>query len=154
MPLETNNNLHTWMKYYERTPDSMPTEPDKYDLLGFPGVKAEHRKCYIRRLWLVAEDDRKEFPKFLDNDVCKLAVHVNKVVNAVVKDADKRHEELCSDSFLEKDAAHILDDKGFERCIWGKHSEAEARLKSNLLGTRPLWGVETDSGYEKNDEDK
>jgi hypothetical protein len=117
MPLEANHNLYTWMKYYERTPDSMLSELDKYDLLGFLGVKAEHRKCYIRRLWLVAEDDRKEFPKFLDNDVCELAVHVNEVVNAVVKDANKRHKELCSNSFLKKDAAHILDNKDFGRRI-------------------------------------
>jgi hypothetical protein len=70
-------------------------------------------------LWLVAGNDRKEFPKLLDNDVCELAVHVNEVVNTVVKDADKRHEELCGDSFLEKDAARILDNKGFRRRIWG-----------------------------------
>jgi hypothetical protein len=107
------------MKHYERTLDSMPTEIDKHDLLGFLGVEAEHHKCYIRRLWLVADDDCKEFPKFVDNNVCKLAVLVKVVVNAVVKDADKRYEELCSDSFLEKDAAHILDDKGFGQRIWG-----------------------------------
>jgi hypothetical protein len=75
----------------------------------------------------------------LDNDVCELAVHINEIVNTVVKDADKRYGELCSDSFLEKDAASILDDKGFGRRIWGQHGEAEARLKSKLPGTRPLW---------------
>jgi hypothetical protein len=154
MPLDSNRNLHTWRKYFEHNPDSMSTEPDKHDLLGFPGVEAQHHKFYIRMLWLVAWNDRKEFPKFLDNDVCELAVHVNEVVNTVVKDANKRHEELCGDSFLEKDAARILDNKGFGRRIWGQHREAEARLKSNLPGTRPLWGVKTDSGYEKNDEDK
>ncbi|KNG47790.1 stomatin family protein [Stemphylium lycopersici] len=131
----------------------MPTEPHKHDLLGFPGVEAQHPKCYIRMLWLVASNDRKEFPEFLDNDVCELAVHVNEVVNTLVKDADKRYEELCSDSFLERAAAYILDDKGFGRRIWGQHNEAEVRLQSNLPGARPLWGVKTDGGYEKNDED-
>jgi hypothetical protein len=142
------------MKYYAHNPDSMPTEPDKHDLLGFSGVEAEHPKCYIRRLWLVAEDDRIPFPKFLDKDVREFAEHVNNVVKTLVKDEHKRNEELSSDSFLEKDAARILDNKGFGRRIWGQHSEAEARLQSNLPGTRPCWGVETDSGYEKNDEDK
>jgi hypothetical protein len=119
MLLDSNHNLHAWMKYYKHNPDSMPNEPEKHDLLGFPGVEAEDPKWYIRRLWLVTSNDRKEFPKFLDKDVCELAVHVNRVVNTVVKDADKRHEEVSSDSFLEKDAAHILDDKGFRRRIWG-----------------------------------
>ncbi|KAL5399460.1 hypothetical protein PMIN03_012676 [Paraphaeosphaeria minitans] len=141
------------MKYYEHHPETMPTEPDKHDLLGFPRVEAEHPKRYIRRLWLVAEDDRIPFPKFLDEGVRELAVLVNKVVNTVVKDEDKRHEELSGDSFLEKDAARILDDKGFGWRIWGQHPEAEARLKSNLPGTRPRWGIKMDSGYEKNDED-
>ena len=90
----------------------------------------------------------------MDTDVRELAEHINYVVKTLVKDEDKRYEELSSDSFLEKDAARILDKKGFGCRIWGPHSEAEARLKSNLPGTRPQWGVKTDSGYEKNDEDK
>jgi hypothetical protein len=68
MPLESNRMLHTWMKSHNQNQntDRMPTEPDKHYLLGFPGVEAEHPKSYIRKLWLVAEDDRKPFPKFLD----------------------------------------------------------------------------------------
>jgi hypothetical protein len=64
MPLDSNHSLHTWMKNYKHNPDSMPTEPDKHDLLGFPGVKAEETRQYIRRLWLATEDDRKDFPNF------------------------------------------------------------------------------------------
>jgi hypothetical protein len=46
------------MKYYKHNLDRMPIEPGKHDLLGLPGVEAEDPKWYIRRLWLVAEDDR------------------------------------------------------------------------------------------------
>ncbi|KAH7394838.1 hypothetical protein BKA66DRAFT_285924 [Pyrenochaeta sp. MPI-SDFR-AT-0127] len=155
MPLDSNHTLHAWMKYYQhdQSTDRMPTEPEKHYLLGFPGVEAEHPKWYIRRLWLVAEDDRIPFPKFLDKDVRELAEHVNKVVNTFVKDEDKRHEELCGGVFLEKDAVRILNYQGFGLRIWGEGSEAETRLKSNLPGPRPRWGVNTDSGYENNDED-
>jgi hypothetical protein len=37
------------MKYYKHNPDSMPAEPDKHDMLGFPGVEAEHPKYCTRR---------------------------------------------------------------------------------------------------------
>jgi hypothetical protein len=132
----------------------MPTEPEKHYLLGFPGVEAEHPKLYIRRLWLVADNDRKAFPKFLDKDVEELAKQVNKVVNTFVRNEDKRHEELCGGAFLEKDASRILNDLGFGSRIWGEGSGAEIRLQSNLPGSRPRWGVKTDSGYESNDEDR
>jgi len=104
MPIPSNRMLHTWMKSHNhnRNTDSMPTDPDKHDLLGFPGVEAEHPKSYIRRLWLVTEDDRKAFPKFLDPIVQQLATQVNMVVNTFVKDEHKRHEELCGGAFLEK----------------------------------------------------
>lgn len=156
MPIDANYLLHSWTKSntYNRKTDIMATEPDKHDLLGFPGVEAEHPKWYIRRLWLVAEDDRVRFPKFLDQDVLELAGHVNKVVNTFVQDEDKRHEELCGDAFLEKDATRILNDLGFGRSIWGEGYGAETRLMSNLEGSRPRWGVDTDSGYENNDEDR
>jgi hypothetical protein len=153
MPLDLNKNLHSWIKHYKNDPERRPAAPDKHDLLGFPGVEAEHPKCYIRRLWLAAEDDRIPFPKFLDKDVCELASLVNKVVNTVAKDENKRYEELSGDAFLQKDAANILDNKGFGWRIWGDHPEAVARLSSNLPSTCPRWGTEMDSGYEKNDED-
>jgi hypothetical protein len=51
------------------------------------------------------------FPKFLDEDDRELATLVNKIVNTVVKDEDKRHEELSGDAFLEKDAVRILKPK-------------------------------------------
>jgi hypothetical protein len=139
---------------HNQSADTMPTEPDKHDLLGFPGVEAEDPKWYIRRLWLVAENDRKPFPKFLDKEVVQLAQHVNKVVNTFVQHEDKRDEELRGGAFLEKDALHILGYLGFGWRIWGESSGAETRLKSNELGPRPRWGIDTDSGYENNDEDR
>lgn len=156
MPLDSNHILHAWTKYYEhnQTTDKMPTEPDKHDLLGFPGVEAEHPRWYIRRLWLVAENDRNTFPRFLDKDVQELAKHVNKVVNGFTKHEDRRYEELSGGAFLEKDASRILNDLGFGSRIWGEGSGAEMRLKSKLPGSSPRWGVKTDSGYERNDEDR
>lgn len=130
----------------------MPTEPDRHNLLGFRDIEAEDPKWYIRRLWLVADNDRKPFPKFLDKDVQELAKHVNKVVNMFAKHEDKRYEELRGGAFLQKDASHILDDLGFGSRVWGEDSGAEIRLQSNLSGPRPRWGVRTDSGYESNDE--
>ncbi|RYN45349.1 hypothetical protein AA0119_g13670, partial [Alternaria tenuissima] len=47
----------------------------------------------------------------------------------------------------------ILDELGFGSRIWGDGSRAEIRLGSNLPGSRPRWGVYTDSGYQNNDED-
>ena len=79
---------------------------------------------------------------------------MNKVVREFMKEEDKRHEELCAGSFLEKDAVRILDDLGFGWRIWGEGSGAETRLKSSLPGSRPRWGVDSDSGYEVNDEDR
>jgi hypothetical protein len=156
MPLDSTHILHDWIKKnaHNQSADTMPTEPDKHDLLGFPGVEAEDPKWYIRRLWLVADNDRKSFPKFLDKEVDELAKHVNKVVNTFVQHEDKRDEELQGDAFLKKDASNILDFLGFGQRIWGEGSGAETRLMSNEPGPRPRWGVDTDSGYEKNDEDR
>jgi hypothetical protein len=156
MPLEANQILHAWIKHYEndQSTDRMPTEPDKHDLLGFNGVKAEDPKWYIRRLWLVAENDRKPFPKFLDNDVQKLATHVNNVVNEFAKHEGLPAEKVCGGAFLEEEASYILDYRGFGWRIWSKDNGAEIRLQSNLSGSRPQWGVKTDSGYEINDEDR
>lgn len=68
MPLDSNYILRTWTKSYARNQSAknMPAEPDKHNLLGFSDVEAEHPKSYIRMLWLVAENDRVEYPKFLD----------------------------------------------------------------------------------------
>jgi hypothetical protein len=156
MPLDTNRTLHAWIKsQYDQNTDIMPTEPGMHGLLGFPDVEAKHHKWYIRELWLVAEDDRKPYPKFLDRNVLELADHVNKVVNTFVQNEDKRDEELCGGAFLEKDAVRILNDKGFGQRIWGEGSRAETRLKSSyLLGPPPRWGVDTGSGYQRNDEEK
>jgi hypothetical protein len=132
----------------------MPTEPGKHDLFGFPGVEAEHPKQYIRRLWLVATNDRIAFPKFLDQTVCELAERVNKVVNTFVEDKDKRDEELRGGAFLQEDAVRILENERFGARIWGEGSGAENRLQSNQSGQRPHWGVQRDSGYETKDEDR
>jgi hypothetical protein len=103
MPLNSNHTLHAWIKYYayDQSADRMPTEPGKHYLLGFLGVEAGDPKWYFQRLWLVAENDRKPFPKFLDNEVVGLAQHVNKVVNTFAQDEDKRDEELRGGAFLE-----------------------------------------------------
>jgi hypothetical protein len=90
----------------------------------------------------------------LDSGVIDLADNVNKVVKEFVKNEDKRHKELCGVAFLEEDALYILNHLKFGQRIWGEGSGAETRLQSNLPGSRPRWGADTDSGYEKNDEDR
>jgi hypothetical protein len=136
--------LHAWRKYYEhdQSTDRMPTEPNKYDLLGFPGVVPEQPKWYIRRLWLPAENDRIAFPKFLDPIVQELGKRVNKLVNTLVEDDNKRHNELNSGAFLKKDALHILQGLGFGPLIWGEDSKVE--LASELEDPCPRWGVHAD----------
>lgn len=32
--------------------ENLSAHPNEHGLLGFPGVKAEHPKVYLRRLWL------------------------------------------------------------------------------------------------------
>jgi hypothetical protein len=156
MPLALNYILHTWIKHYRRNKgmDVMGVEPSKHDLLGFPGVGAEHPKIYIRQLWLVADNDRVPCPQFLDTNVCDLAKEVNKVVNTYVANEEKLHKGLCGSEFLKEDVEDILNSRGLGPRIWGENSGAATRLKSNLPGTYPRWGIETDSGYDKRDEDK
>jgi hypothetical protein len=50
MPL--NPILHTWMKYYadDQSTNRMPTEPDKHDMLGFPGHREIQRNEHADRL--------------------------------------------------------------------------------------------------------
>ena len=155
MPLESNRTLHTWMKYYaqKQIAENMPAEPDKHDLLGFPNIEAEHPKWYIRKLWLVAENDRVEYPKSLDSNVLGLEKEAKKVIKKYVKNEHERYKELCGGAFLKKEAVHILKKLRFGQRIWGEDSGVETRLKSNLPGERPRWGVHTDSGYKSNDED-
>ncbi|KAI2479952.1 hypothetical protein Ptr902_08133 [Pyrenophora tritici-repentis] len=123
MPLDSNHTLHAWIKFYKYNHDTerMSTEPHKHDLLGFPGVEIDEPKKFIRRLWLVVNNDRISKPQFLDKHV-DLAERVNSVVNTFLrKDEDKRYEELCGGAFLEKDAMHILNDKErltAERAVW------------------------------------
>jgi hypothetical protein len=131
----------------------MPTEPENTSLLGFPNVEAEHPKYYIRRLWLVASNDRIPFPKFLDPKVCLLAAQVNRVVNTFVGDEDLLHEELSGNAFLEKDASRLLYYQGLGREIWGGPVvKLTTRLKTNACGQPPRWGVDTESGYDARDE--
>jgi hypothetical protein len=156
MPLDSTRTLHRWIKENARNQsvDTMPTEPDKHYLLGFPGVEAKRTRDYIRRLWLVAPSYDRTCPQFIDSTVIDLAKQVNKVVNTFAQDYKKRYEELRDGAFLENEAMFILNDLGFGWRIWGEGSGAETRLSSNELGPRPRWGVDTDSGYEKNDEDR
>jgi hypothetical protein len=157
MPLDSNHTLHAWIKYYayNQSADRMRTEPGKHYLLGFPGVEAEdHHKRYIRKLWLVAPSYDRTCPQFIDSTVIDLAKQVNKVVNTFAQDYKKRYKELRDGAFLENEAMFILNDLGFGWRIWGEGSGAETRLSSNELGPRPRWGGDTDSGYEKNDEDR
>jgi hypothetical protein len=155
MPIGLNYTLHAWIKSnHNQNTARMPTDPDKHDLLGFPGLEAEDPKRYIQKLFLVAEKYGLQYPKFFDGEVQELARHVNRVVNMFVKDENKRHAELDSGAFLEKDAVRILTFEGFGRRIWGGDPGAKIRLQSSLSGPRPRWGVITDSGYESNDEDR
>ncbi|PVH92675.1 hypothetical protein DM02DRAFT_604984 [Periconia macrospinosa] len=157
MPIDSNRILHTWIKYYKdgQSMERMPSDPNKHELLGFPGVEAKDPKVYIRKLWLPAENDRVEYPKFWDTDIGELAKHTNRVVNEHVKDDEKRHKDLCSGAFLKAAAEHILHDMGYGQRIWCEDNGAEARLKSVLTGPSPRWGVMTDAGqYEKNDEEE
>jgi hypothetical protein len=95
----------------------MPIMPDERDLLGLPGVKAEQPKIYLRRLWLPAENDRVTYLKFHDTDIAEMTKHAYKVINDFSKCDEKMHEELQSGSFLEKDAEHILEGRGYGRRI-------------------------------------
>jgi hypothetical protein len=56
--------------------------------------------------------------------------------------------------FSRKGRFAILGYLGFGRRIWGEGSGAETRLKINEPGPRPRWDIDTDSGYENNDEDR
>lgn len=96
-------NLHRWIKDQSRehTAESMSTDPNKHDPLEYPGVKSEHPKTYMRRLWLVADNDRMLNPKFRIIDAIELCKHTNNVRNA-----EKLHEELSCNALLEAYAEH------------------------------------------------
>jgi hypothetical protein len=131
----------------------MSTNPDEHDLLGFPGVKAEQSKIYLRRLWLPAENDRATYPKFHDTDIAEMARLAYKVINNLAKCNERFHEELQTGSFLKTDAERILEGRGYGHRIWGEDYGAAQRLKSNLESSYPRWGVLAASGgYTENDE--
>jgi hypothetical protein len=119
MPLDLTSNNHTWVEccYHDHNTERMPIMPDERDLLGLPGVKAEQPKIYLRRLWLPAENDRVTYLKFHDTDIAEMTKHAYKVINDFSKCDEKMHEELQSGSFLEKDAEHILEGRGYGRRI-------------------------------------
>jgi hypothetical protein len=133
MPLDSTRTLHAWIKQWKRDKnvDHMPTDLAKHFLLGFPGVEAKEPKYYIRDLWLVAENDRTQYPKFTDSMVREFADHTNIVVRTLVKDDEKRHEELNSGAFLEADAIRILVDEKFGSRIWGKNEAESCLCKAN-----------------------
>jgi hypothetical protein len=155
MPLESNRILHNWIKRHQSDQGTakMLTDPSEHDLLGFPGIKAEHPKFYLRRLWLPAENDRALYPRFYDTDISEVAILVNRVINDLAKQDERLHAELQGNAFLEVDADRILEGNGYGLRIWGDECGAERRLKSNLEGPRPRWGAMTESGmYMENDE--
>jgi hypothetical protein len=131
----------------------MPADPKECNLLGFPGVEAEHPKVYLRRLWLPAENDRTAYPRFHDTDIIEMAKLASRVVNSLASDVTKLNEELKGGAFLEAEAKWILEDKGYGRRIWGEDCGANTRLKSNLGGTYPRWGAMTASSeHTENDQ--
>ncbi|KAF3031151.1 hypothetical protein E8E11_010548 [Didymella keratinophila] len=126
--------------------ENLCDHPDEHDLLGFPGVKAEHPKVYLRRLWLPAENDRITYPKFHDTKISDMASLASKVVNGLAKDTAKLKEQLQGCAFLKAEANWILEERGYGRCVWGEDCGANIRLKSNLEGTYPRWRATTASG--------
>lgn len=134
--------------------ENLSADPNEHDLLGFPGVKAEHPKIYLRRLWLPAENDRTTYPRFYDTTIIDMAKLASRVVNNLANDAARRNEELQGGAFLECEANRILEVKGYGRRIWGEDCGASTRLKSNLGGAYPRWGALTASGgYVENDQE-
>ncbi|KAF3027582.1 hypothetical protein E8E11_000011, partial [Didymella keratinophila] len=134
--------------------EEMPAGPNERDLLGFPGVDAEHPKVYLRRLWLPAENDRTTYPKFYDTDIIEMAKLASRVVNSLANNVKKLHEQLQDGAFLKAEANRILEVKGYGRRIWGEDCGASSRLKSNLGGTYPRWGALTASGEQvRNDQE-
>ncbi|KAF3032318.1 hypothetical protein E8E12_001862 [Didymella heteroderae] len=91
--------------------ENLSAHPNEHDLLGFPGVKAEHPKVYLRRLWLPAENDRTTYPKFHDTNIIEMATLASKVVNGLAKDTTKLHEQLQGCAFLKAEANWILEIK-------------------------------------------
>ncbi|KAF3032560.1 hypothetical protein E8E12_001883 [Didymella heteroderae] len=126
--------------------ENLSADPNEHDLLGFPGVKAEHPKIYLRRLWLPAENDRTTYPRFYDTTIKEMAQLANRVVNSLANDAARRNEELQGGAFLESEANWILEVKRYGSRIWGEDYGTSTRLKSNLGGIYPRWGAWTASG--------
>lgn len=95
----------------------LSADPNEHDLLGFPGVKAEHPKIYLRRLWLPVENDRTIYPRFHNTTIGEIAQLASRVINSLANDATRRIEELQGGAFLESDANRILEVKGYGRRI-------------------------------------
>lgn len=148
MPHGLLSNLHHWRKnqIHEQQDPSIPTEPRKPYLLGFPGVKAEYPKTYIRELWLVAENDRVKNPKFLANNARELFQRTNKVISEFVKDEAKLCDELESGNFLQADAERILIHEGFGELVWGTQNNAPESLFNKHGKERPKWFVVDEVG--------
>ena len=134
--------------------ENLSADPNEHDLLGFPGIKAEHPKIYLRRLWLPAENDRTIYPRFHDTTIGEMAQLASRVINSLAKDAARRNKELQGGAFLESEAIRILEVERYGIRIWGEDYGASTRLKSNLGGTYPRWGALTASGgYVENDQE-
>lgn len=126
--------------------EDLYAHPNEHDLLGFPSVKAEHPKVYLRRLWLPAENDRTTYPKFHDTNIIEMATLASEVANGLAKDTTKLHEQLEGCAFLKAEADWILEERGYGRRVWGEDCGVNTRLKNNLEGTYPRWRATTASG--------
>jgi hypothetical protein len=84
--------------------ENLSANLNKHNLLSFPGVKAEHPKIYLWRLWLPAENDRTTYPRFYNTTINKMAQLANQVVNSLANDAARRNKELQGGAFLKSEA--------------------------------------------------
>jgi hypothetical protein len=149
--------LHRWAKEQQnrQKTKTLPTPPEMHDLIGFPGVEAEHPKKYIRKLWLAAEHYRTQQPPFFAANAIKLQHRVSEVVNRLKNNEDQRQEELAKEDFLKDEANRILVDEGYGPIIWGPKYGAPELLHNKHGGTKPKWGIKNDAGeWVKNDEDQ
>jgi hypothetical protein len=163
MPLESLMNLHRWAKEQAKEQKirqktkTLPAPPEMHDLIGFPGVEAEHPKKYIRKLWLAAEHYRTQQPPLYAANAIKLQRRVSEVVNRLKNNEDQRQEELAKPEFLKDVADSILLDEGegYGHIIWGQDYGAPELLHNKHGGTKPKWRIKNDAGeWEKNDQDQ
>ncbi|KAH7062776.1 hypothetical protein BKA63DRAFT_573068 [Paraphoma chrysanthemicola] len=146
------SNMWTRQQRHDGAMGILPSGPDKHDLLGFPGVDAEHSSFYLREVFL-HDDNRTTICASLAQHIYNFEGHMDTLVNMLVEDADKLNLELDRRPFLRTAIANVLDDKGFGQLIWGQRPKAWGPSQSELHVMRPRWRVETRSRGIKNDKD-